>query len=218
MGNGTIMKIQTQTEKNFVLKRFYPHRQKISLLTYAHGRINVSYNLKEQGQRMWPGMEIQGTIERLHDSWNISGIKIIQTPCFQNHNHMLWLHHILELCYYFLPLDNPVPEVYFFLQKYYFIIEKSKKLTPSQQMGLHELCVIRFLILTGAYNITHIADYISLFDEITEGFIDFDDATCIEYYEKKITILQPAKAKKWIFDCLQKHPMIKAFKTVQDLY
>ncbi len=205
-------------EVAYVIKRFFPHRQKIGLLTYSLGRINVTVIRQDECMRLWPGMLVTCNIAQTGLSWSSNRIIIHSVPIPQSHPNILWLHHILELCYYFLPLENPCGEIFFYLQQCYNFIHQNNICDPLAQDILKKLCVIKFLSLIGFYAQEEVCQYITLFQELSDLFIDFTNEQKVDFLKQRLLLCKTTTMNEWILNCLKSHPMFNNFKTIDANY
>lgn len=214
-GRGVLIKIQ---EVAYVIKRFFPNRQKVALLTRSTGRINAALKQQEECMRLWPGMIITCSLCLEGGHWVASQVTIHSTPEGFDHECIAWLHHILELCYYFLPLESPCPDVFLFLKKCHRIILQSSLCRGNTKVVLKKMCSIKFLSLIGFYAQEEICGYLTLFQELSEPFVDFTSQQKVEFLEHKLHVLKVEVMDEWIVGCLKSHPMFKTFKTITSNY
>ncbi len=216
-GTGEFM-LQQNQEVAYVLKRFFPHRQKVALLTCSHGRINVVLKQHDLCARLWPGMVLTGTLNHDGNFWVASQVAIQYAPIHQSHGNLIWLHHLLELCYYFLPLENPAADVFFFLEKCCCLICQSSMVDDELQSIVKKVCVIKFLSLIGSYKREDIQEYLALFQELSELFVDFTNEQKVDFLTRRLALVKLGAMDEWILSCLKSHPMFHLFKTVSFNY
>ncbi len=95
-------------EFGFILKRFLPYKKKLSVLCCQKGKINLITQPTEKCHQLWPGMLICFTPTFNNKKICIAhDIEIIMSPEQENFSNLYWVHHLLEICYYFVPLENP---------------------------------------------------------------------------------------------------------------
>lgn len=210
--------MQYSQEVAYVLRRFLPNRQKTALLTYSLGRVNVTFNHKTQGIRLWPGMLLTCTMQRDNSFWVAHNVAIQAAPIPQTHHNIFWLHHILELCYYFLPLEHPAPDVFGYVKQCCFLMWQSEELDDTWQIFIKKVCVIKLLGLFGFYRQEDIQEYSALFRELSALFIDFTNEQKVEFLKKRYLCFDMEKMNEWILSCLKSHPMFTSFKTVSFNY
>ncbi len=205
--------LQQNQDVAYVLKRFFPLRQKVALLTSSLGRVNVVLKQNDLCARLWPGMVVSCNLSREGSFWLASHVVIHSVPMHQSHNDMVWLHHMLELCYYFLPLESPAADAFFCLEKSCCLICHSSIVDDKLQMIVKKLCVIKFLSLIGFYRQEDIQEYLALFQELSDLFIDFTNEQKVNFLKQRLVVLKINSMDEWILNCLKSHPMFRVFKT-----
>ena len=201
-------------EVAYVIKRFFPYRQKVALLTRSSGRINVVVRQQDECLRLWPGMVVTCSLFQEGSLWVASQMTIHSAPEPQDHASIMWLHHILELCYYFLPLESPCTEVFFYLKKCYGLIWQSDLFDDKTKETIQKICIIKFLSMIGFYAQEEICGYLTLFQELSDPFVDFANKQKVNSLEHRLLLLKVDAMDEWILNCLKSHPMFKTFKTV----
>lgn len=196
----------------YVLKRFFPYRQKIALLTRSNGRINAIIKQQDMCARLWPGMLITCDLCNDGERWFMGRGMIYAAP------EHVWIHHVLELCYYFIPLDSPCPEIFMFLKQCNTLTLQSVIFEDRIQAVIKKICVMKFLSLVGFYAHDEICRYLALFQELSDPFVDFADRQKVNFLMNKLLLLNDIDMDLWIVRCLKSHPMFKMFKTVGTHY
>src|SRR3989304_9119017 len=95
-------------EFGLILKRYLPSSHKISVLTPNMGKIHLIIKKASICQRIWPGMVITFVPQIIvRESYVCEDAEIISSPQSETKEDMYWIHHLLELCYYFIPYESP---------------------------------------------------------------------------------------------------------------
>lgn len=182
-----------------ILRKSTHSQHKISLLDKYHGRI--------EGIVQSPNLCVGGLISYAFDqqpyNYIIRDIELIYTPLQLGSIDLLFLHHVLELLYYFAPVGSCVNGIFDLLAFLYsiedmLISEKFKKfflLKVLTFLGvIPELDSIRFSSITALCN--------TRIDLFSDDMVD-------EEIEKKL--------HTWLCHCVWQHPYANEFKTVHFL-
>jgi hypothetical protein len=209
-------------ETGIVLKRFIPLKQKLSILTDLFGKILVIAQPNNPiCQRLWPGSMISANFEQLENSTYLArGIEIINVPEAMTQSDIYWLHHILELHYYFIPYCQPSLDALSYLQFYIYLLNR-KKLFKDRFDVLKKICVMHFLNRTGFFFNENLLKC-SIF--LDKNITLFHDETMKEMPDKLLDYLDEIYIKnvinmdECIVRCLRTHPCYRFFKTIKFIY
>jgi hypothetical protein len=127
----------------------------------------------------------------------------INLPLNLAKHDILFLHHVLELCYYFLPIGSPAPEVFEHLQQLY----TCEHIALSRV--IKKLFLVRLFLLFGVYpEDTRLHASLlqygarSLVDMTTQEFVNLENENMVD---------------AWLHSCIAVHPRSSLFKTVHFL-
>ena len=207
------------TEEGFVLKRFLPKKQKCSVFTRQHGKIDLVCRSERDCQKLWPGMLVSFTpILSPARFYFCSDLEILESPSPLDHSNLELIHHILELCYYFMQLDDSSENVFNYIKRVFIVLNGvgSKNMTSPV---MHDLCIAGLLAECGFYPQEKIGAIIALFVKEVLGFIDFPNNASVQSFERMLiaTGLQPQeKLNKWIWSCMEQHPRAYVFKRLKE--
>ncbi|MFH1831831.1 MAG: hypothetical protein ABH827_03420 [bacterium] len=207
----------------FILKRYLPHKQKICALTFAHGKINIVIPQKALCEKLWPGMMVAMPLQETPNNYTASQGDIIYSPLIESKEDLFWLHHLLELCYYFLPINDQTPEIYNHVCNYFSLLTY-RKYFKNYDILIQKLCIAHFLSLTGLYensqanrlNINkHHID--SLFQQLISTFAQKEtNLDWLKLMTKNLSTVKKqdiAYIDKCIENGIRNHPCHKQFKT-----
>jgi len=209
-----------EKEVGFVLKRFLPSTHKISLLTQSMGKVNVIVKKPNILQRIWPGMVVSCQLELLFEAtYTCEDIEIIEIPPVLTAHDTYLIHHLLELCYYFIPLANPCSEVFDHLF-FSFSIFLNKQLFIHNFDIIKRILILRLLHFSGTFS-SELCGNTTLFDRISPHSLDIKDEQKVESVSLLIEEVHKIGVKtvdRLIFNCIKTHPSFKLLKTVPFLY
>ena len=182
-----------------VLKNHQSHQQKFSVLDQYDGKITcmLRHNGIVQGGLISYFMSTQ---RGMH---TVTGIEILAVPFSLARYDILFLHHVLELCYYFLPAQSEALVTFNLL---IFLYKTADTLiTPLHK----KIFLFKLHISFGFYT-----DYAPLsmtsFNRLYSESIDSIVKVPLRLeVERKVDI--------WLSSCVRAHPYFRNFKTVHFL-
>ena len=181
-----------------VLKQISPH--KIALLDREQGRIDgISFKPPLLGALI----EYRVDRERA-DTLFIGGCSILDLPFFLARSDILFWHHVLELCYHFVPIGSHVPEL-FELLLFLYTVEK------GSFWGIQAKKLYLFKLLS----------MIGLQPELPK-IPEIQRCKFVGMPLEKITNERLEKASEkmideWLRVCVSEHPAIEQFNTMHFL-
>ena len=210
-----------QKNVGFVLKKFFPSKQKFSVLTANNGKVGLVIKNTKICHRIWPGMHISFTSTQENNmTYTNNNVEIINTVLTQTKEDLNWLHHLLELHYYFIPPQMPCSETFNFL-KIYLSFLNHKYLLPGETKAIKKICLLHFLTKTGFYSKKNVLKYSVFFENNITLFYDQPEKQAVANLRINLNQISNSEVKKmngWIFDCLKIHPQFNSFKTVRFIY
>ena len=204
-------------EVGFVLKSFIPKKQKYSVLARSLGKIELIGSTAMPYQKICHGTLITFFITpKAQKIYRANQIHIVTIPLTNTHTHICWLHTLLECCYYFLPLDKPCPEIFYWLQQCFWIAHHLD-LFDHHLKTIHKICLVRFFELIGIYPEKKDGYSAHFFNELTTISIDSQQSqkvSSLKMQLKSITSAQKWHMEKNIAQCINEHPRAAFFKTI----
>lgn len=187
-----------QEKKAIVLKSFSQH--KYAILDSTQGRLDVitikpvpigaliSYQIdKERGTLIY-----------------ITELNIINMPLVLAREDILFLHHIFELCFFFVPLGIYMPEL-FELCMFWYTVDSDSCRQPS----VKKFFLFKLFMMFGMYS--RLPDLSKSTLHILET-LPMHKLTSVHFEDYQTSILN-----KWLQMCVADHPAISHFKTVHFL-
>jgi hypothetical protein len=179
-----------------ILKKLYPHEQKIALLDQKKGRINAhGFN-----QSFIEGAIIHYSSETRYGALRIDEREYLYVPLQWGVRDILFLHHVLEICYHFIPLESCVDGI-FDLLCMLFKHEESEWVPEAKKFFLCKLFLLLGMYTQTNFMKTKIAAnllYISIEDMI-QLKIDHHEQILID---------------QWLMHCIAQHHLGFDFKTI----
>jgi hypothetical protein len=198
----------------FITKKLDLINNKIIALTMDSGKRCLYFKKPRNGTRLHPGMLISFTKIERNQAWTAENIEILINPTIQEHQDLYSIHHILELCNYFIPFNKPCPEIFTFLRKFITFNQCITQKCPS----LDKIFVVKLLSLFGFYSHNKISGCLELYDKLTLSFIDFSHDQKLEFLKCHLSGLQEKDLDYWIMQSLKEHPYFNSFKTLNFFY
>lgn len=188
-----------EKKNGIILKTFFPKKMKMVVLDQQLGKIEgvppsdrfivgslLSYHAQQRG-----------TIYFLHE------INLMDMPLWLAKDDILFLHHVLEICYFCAPFGSNVPEIFNAVMQLYQ--EHSTAYTREFKIAF----LFKLLILLGMHpDEPHFQDpfYYHLARESIDTIMN-----------KSIHLDTRQALHEWVRRCIAIHPQIHVFKTVHFL-
>ena len=193
------------TERAVVLREQCPATPTISLFTQHHGRISAKDRRTNRGVRLQQGQGTRLVLLREKGRWFIKDAELLLQPVGTNHETLFWLHHLLELYYYFLPLEQANGELFMHLCMLLRI-----EVAP---LSFWQIAVVRFLGFLGYGVPGELRDDVLLFDQQVEPSARNLAANVLHLDEQKEYHCEPLIREKWITHMVRSHPHASLLKT-----
>ncbi|MBS1988310.1 hypothetical protein JST56_04920 [Candidatus Dependentiae bacterium] len=207
-------------EQGFIVRRFLPHKQKISVITNTMGKISLVIKNPIVCSRFWPGMLINFALSEKNNTFHLAQeLEIIDLFAYSSPDDTQWTQQLLELCYFFVPANSMCDDIYHFLSQCLWLARQKDRFSSLPE-ELYLMSFIRFFILVGFYPADHILQLGILFENFLTSSIDFNDPQNIKSVKEYLYALHEKSiqdAHLWIADCIKSHPNFASFKTMDIL-
>lgn len=189
-------------EKNIgiVLKTYMPSQCKISLLDKTLGKISGIPTRTDISN----GICIAYFTQKNKSVYFIQNIEIIDMPFALAQQDILFLHHVLELCYYFVPVGSRIPRLSEALIALY-THENIFRTTRTKKVFLFQLFTI-----IGMYP-EESAFQTPFFHKMALTSIDTLE-------DQALDLINEQQLDAWLLRCIAAHPCASNFKTKSFLY
>jgi hypothetical protein len=179
-----------------VLKMYRERPHKMVILDDKFGKIVGIFNrgMVHQGALISYGVTVQERILFLDT------IELLIAPCAIAKHDIVFLHHVLELCYYLIPTGTYTQDL---LQ---FLIQLYERWQPGTTELVKKAIVFRLGAMLGIYAEDEISKPL-LFHRLTTESIDTIVHTILDLGIEKIFT-------QWLHSCVAIHPHAKYFKTL----
>lgn len=187
-----------ETHIGIVLKTCYSQVPDMTILDKQLGKIAGKIHMRNKNIRASHGSIITYRAIPRGLSYVLDEVDLAHVPFLFARQDIFFLHHILELCYYFLPASCVAEDV-FDLLIYLFGTVHEKLYTKRR------LILVRLFVLFGMYpEHIKVSDYIDrIMCQPLHQFLDVP-------FDGKIN----AWLDRWMWECIMSHPYKEQFKTV----
>lgn len=194
--------------EGIVLRHFIPFKQLISLLDAEHGslRARVTWSHKYAFlEKISAGSVVTYHFQQRNGRCpTIEIVQLLDMPFELARSQLSFLHHLFELCSFFLPLECPTAGGVYELVRFVYTV-KPLDLTA----GMQKLLLFRFFLLVGTYPEGKL---------FKQPYI-YTIRSCMlsELIGMPITKEVECLLDTWLIHCVREHPMVSSFKTVRFL-
>lgn len=179
-----------------VLHRFFPKKYTIALLDSQLGRIDavVRYDTAMLGAL------ISYEIEYKRTTYFIQAVRIEDAPLALAQSDILFLHHVLELCYHFMPVGSCVADMFELVQFIYKPVQHN--------MFIKKIFLFKLLYTLG----------MSAPEEHEHGFFEYLATVSIDTLDaEQLDLTYEKKLDRWLLYCVAEYTDIQALKTIHFL-
>lgn len=184
----------------FVLKNTPATPHKASLIDQHYGRIDaISFKeIPSAGSLIHYRLEVCPIgLARLHDA------KLSHMPLELARHDILFLHHLLELCYYFIPLATYAEGLFDLLQFLYSVD------IQVWNDAIKKVFLFRILSAIGMYSTQLQVD-----KQILNALMHTPFETPLL---RELAAAHKTSIEQWLMSCVREHPYIQKFKTLHFL-
>ena len=209
-----------EKECGIVLKRFTTSQHKFYLLAGSLGKIALVVFNQGVMRRIQVGTLIEFDFPKKQGNVHTAQqLAISLLPITQKPDDLLWLHHMLELCYYFIPLHQPSTECFIILKNSLTLLAHSDQFLDWETVK--KLCLGALLLCLGFFPPDHLQRPIIMTKNALFLSVDFQDAQKVEFLSKhlkKFCTVAHEELDMWLLQCIQSHPRVNMFKTIHFMY
>lgn len=191
--------MRAEKNKAIVLKTYLPQKYKLCVLDDTLGKVMTVPNREDIGY---------GTLILYHAReqqfiYFMHGIEIIDLPLILAKEDILFVHHVLELCYFFVPVGVRVPRLFQLLTNLYYS-PALLHTNISKKLFLFQLFACLGLYPEGAHFQT------PYFHQLSIASID-------NFALQPIDLMIEQELDEWLLECIARHPCTHNFKTIHFL-
>ncbi len=186
--------------RGIVLRRCSQNRDRLWIFDRDDGKVRCTV----QGPVPIVGSYIKFYVSKRGD-WGavIRAVTVLDIPFWLAHHNLHFLHHVLELCYYFLSDNNPST------QTFDFVLELYRLRNEGPQDRWMKIFLFKLLISFGSYS-SHSPLSMQVFYWLSIESID-------SIMNSPLHLEIERSMDDWLCSCVGAHPYFGDFKTVQFL-
>lgn len=189
------MKLHT----GLVLFSFYPKKYKVALLDNKLGRIDAAL----MAPRVKTGTLLEYNLSGRHGRYLVDHISIIDLPLSLAREDILFLHHVLELAFHFIPIGSCINGIFALLILLY------KARSTAWNVTVKKIFLCKLFLALGVHQESETM-HMRWIKEIEAISLNNDaikklDISCIEAIDL------------WLAQCVAQHPYSQKFKTIKFL-
>jgi len=208
-------------ESGIVLRPFTPSAHKFCVLTQRYGKITLVVLNAQSARCLRQGAIISFLISEKNDSfYTTDRAEIIFIPLPQENHDLYWLHHLLEVCYFFLPMHEPIEE-YFIVVSNGIYWMHNHNFTWAQWQVIKKVNIVVLMSLLGFAPPLHLQPSARIIHKTLLWFIDFQKGQKVEFLSQHHDVFAAVSVDHldvWLLECLQSHPRATVFKTLPFVY
>ena len=201
----------------FVLKRLQPSKSKITVLSLYEGKFDLSFKIFKECNKVWPGMLISFVVDSSGKYYLGKDLKILAYPRVETAQTIYFMHHILELCFFFIPDNKPCPEIFNLLKQVFLFID-DESFPEKYSIITQKIFVVKLLSLFGFFAHEPISKYLAVYEMLTTTFVDFSIKQKVEFLEKHLSQVHEIDLDEWICTSIKFHPNSSFLKTNSFVY
>jgi len=188
-----------QKNIGIVLKSYQPQKCKLAILDRDSGKIMA---VPHRSDISHGALIKYYEREQEHISF-ITNIDIIDMPLMLSQNDIQFVHHVLELCYYFIPTGSMAPEVFSSLLRFYEF--PLVLVTPL----LKKIYILQLFAQLGVY-----PEHSSIRTPRLQALV----TTSIDILAtQSLDLMIEQELDVWLVHCIRTHPYANYFKTINFL-
>lgn len=190
---------QGRRSRGIIIKKHFPHRQRISLIDASEGRLEVIPSSWQWASYAGAGSLISYRLNTRADAHVMDEVQLLQMPSYIDESTHLFMQHILELCYFCVPVSSGPTRCFDVLQQLVGMLPEI-----AGKAVLQKLIVARLLAYTGQESPeAHALPVAALIERCR-------NARSIPALDEGVE----RELERYIYYCLRTHPYSHLFKTV----
>lgn len=211
-----------EKEYGIILRRFATSQHKVSTLTNGLGKIALVVFSQQALYRIQLGSLVEFIAPQQNNNvYTTPQLVVVTTPIAHNTQDLAWLHHMLELCYYFIPLNQPAEECFIALNNSLALLQCANLFVLAQWNMLKKLCLGVLLLFLGFFPPRYLEQPIVTTKDVLLSCIGLSDEPKIERIQQFLqtfTTISCSDLDAWLLESIQSHPRAHTFKTVPLIY
>ena len=188
--------------RGIILRKHFPRKICISVIDEYYGHLNVIPASWQWASYSSAGAVINYELIEENGIFFIKRVELETVPVYQDELVLLFMHHVLEICYFCLPVQGGKTECFDLLHK---IIGSLSAIVDN--MSLQRLLLAKLLFVVGQYPAD--VDQLSISFLLHKSYDDLMILPLSREHKKELEI--------FIYQCIKFHPYGRLLKTVKFL-
>lgn len=92
--------------RGIILKKHYPQRMRVSVIDETTGHVSIIPDHGKWASYAGPGAIVAYDARQRRESIFVNHLELLHIPTFQSEHEQFFVHHVLEICYTFLPTES----------------------------------------------------------------------------------------------------------------
>lgn len=204
---------QAELHQAIVLQNLNPRKKKLCLLDQELGKIEGTLSPISKIDNIAPGMVINYFIRTWRTVYVFYDVEIIDEPSYFASHDILFIHHVLELCTYFLPFNDNCEPIFHLVKQLYV----ENNLLQSNISKKLFLC--KFFALVGIYPenaASYGAQFFNLISQAINSKFEKNKFDMNSFETDNHTL--HSKLRSWLLSCVAAHPQAHTIKTIHFLH
>lgn len=204
-------------ELGIILKKL-DRENTYSVLGNSVGKIILLATKNKTAQRLVAGSTISFFIEKNDQVVLSTNIEILSF-CLHQPTDMYWCHHLLELCHFFAPPNQPIENIFTFLTRC-LSLPTIHTMSNDEWDMVKKMLTGGLLLFFGFFPPKKLEPTILRIQKTLISFIDLTHQPFLEFaqHSKAHNKTYASDLDSWLLECIQSHPRAYMFKTVGFVY
>lgn len=186
-----------EKQHGIVLKSFLGYSQKCVIFDREYGKIDTT--AVRDIEKLSPGFLIAYQKKLRGRMYYLDCIELIETPLWLAREHIYFLHHILEVCYYCMPYECSNANAFSLLE---ILLHKADQVKYS---WFKKIFLLRLFNSLGMYPEDESVHTERIEQLLAQSF--FDEREILDSHTDQVI-------NRWLRSCLAMHPYKDLFKTL----
>jgi hypothetical protein len=198
-----------------IVLRFYKDDAHAIVLTEHKGKIKVTCPQQSPPVYLSAGTMMYGTLSFRPRSIVMTSFSMVWVAYTHHVVAFYVIHHLVELLYYFLPLDKPAASLFYFSYQTLLLCAHAV-MTKEDALVIACLAVAKFFVLIGFHPPYDLMQYVRIYDMILSTYVDLPYPDKVQFVANICHTIPSASLQmlqEWIDGCMYDHPCRKLFKT-----
>lgn len=188
--------------RGIVIRKHFPQKVRISVLDEKYGHLSAIPASWQWASYASVGSILSYELVEENDIFFVKQIELLSIPTYQNELLLLFTHHLLEICYFYIPICSGKTDCFDLL---YYIINELDNI--AHKTSLQRLLLAKLLFMIGQYPAD--VDQLTISSLLYKPYGDLVALALTDEHKRELEI--------FIYQCIKFHPYGRLLKTVNFL-